>query len=234
MLGLLSIFTTYQLFLISLAILPAAYLMRYIYRQDRLDKEPASLLTKLVILGMCSAPVAAILETIGTAFLSRHMNPTHYYMIYAFLIVGVSEEVCKLVFLYLGSWRHRAFDYHFDGLVYAVYVSLGFAILENILYVFQGGVTTAIMRAVLSIPGHMCFAVPMGIFYSDAKSLEMRHRQGVLSKLLTGLLFSIFLHGLYDFCLMDSHYLLFIVVVIFIYLMIFYVIRNEANHDHYL
>ena len=153
------------------AVLPAVFLMRYVYRKDTAEKEPPALLASLALMGVFAALAAMVLERIGESVLNRLVstNSRWYVILLAFLVVGAAEEGCKLFFLKRRSWWDPNFNYRFDGVVYAVFVSLGFAAFENILYVFRYGLSVALPRALLAIPGHMGFAVFMGCFYGRAK-----------------------------------------------------------------
>ena len=117
-----------------------------------------------------------------------------------FLIVACSEELCKRLPVRTVLWRHPAFDYRFDAVVYCVFSALGFAALENVLYVAESGLRTAVMRALLSVPGHFFFAVYMGIYLGEAKVCErsgQRRRRGYY--LLCSLAVPVLLHGFWDF-----------------------------------
>ena len=118
-------------FLLLAALVPAVFLMVRVYRLDRIEKEPASVLWALV------------LEN--------------------FLAVALVEEACKRWVVLKFAWRSPAFDYRFDAVVYCVFAALGFAALENILYVAEYGFAVAVSRALLSVPGHCFFAVYMGL-----------------------------------------------------------------------
>ena len=115
----------------------------------------------------------------------------------AFVVAGCVEEGFKLLFLYWLIWRNRHFDEYFDGIVYAVFVSMGFALVENIMYVYSGGLGTGIMRALLSVPAHFLFAVVMGYFFALAKFYRNRGLNMVLAFLVPMLL-----HGIFDALLM--------------------------------
>ena len=158
------------------AVLPAFFLLRYIYRKDTIEKEPGYLLWQLLLGGVLAALASIVLETLGSAILNNTVDQRDpkYYIIMAFLVVAAVEEGTKLFFLKRRSWRDPNFNYMFDGLVYSVFVSLGFAAFENIKYVFSYGLSVAVPRALLAIPGHMGFAVFMGIFYGRAKLAESR------------------------------------------------------------
>jgi RsiW-degrading membrane proteinase PrsW (M82 family) len=100
--------------------------------------------------------------------------------------------------------------------VYAVSVSLGFAAFENVLYVLGGGITVAVMRALLSIPGHAVFAVYMGYFYGKAKKASVNGRvTEAESNLSMAFISSSFLHGFYDFCLTVGNVKFLIVFLVF-------------------
>ncbi|MBR0313176.1 MAG: PrsW family intramembrane metalloprotease, partial [Oscillospiraceae bacterium] len=161
---------------LAAALLPAIFLLRYIYRHDTIEKEPVGLLLSLLVMGCLSALSSMVLEAVGERLLGILVSPDSrlYVIALAFLVVAAVEEGTKLFFLKLRSWNHPAFNYRFDGVVYAVFVSLGFAALENVQYVAIYGLSVALPRALLAIPGHMSFAVFMGVYYSRAKYLAVR------------------------------------------------------------
>ena len=153
------------------AVLPAWFLLRYIYRHDAVEKEPAGLLASLLLMGVVSALCSGVLEGLGEAVLYRLVDPGSplYTVLLAFFVVALVEEGTKFLFLYIRTWRNPNFNYRFDGIVYAVFVSLGFAAFENIQYVLRYGLSVALPRAIFAVPGHMAFAVFMGLFYGRAK-----------------------------------------------------------------
>ena len=219
------------------AIVPAGFLMRYIYRQDKVEKEPTPLLGALVLGGVLAALAACVLERLGSTLLNRLVQPTnpYYVILHAFLVVAAVEEGTKFFFLYRRTWRDGNFNYRFDGVVYAVFVSLGFAAFENVLYVFQYGLSVALPRAILSIPGHMGFAVFMGAFYSRAR-LRFFRRQPMRCRinLAAGYLIAVFLHGVYDTCCLigsNTSTLAFLAFVAVMYLVVYATIRRESRKD---
>ncbi len=187
--------------LLFAAMFPVLMVLAWIYRQDKVEKEPGHMLLKLFLLGVVCAIPAMFLEMLMNIPLSTIARPTLWAFADTFAGVALVEEVCKFVFLLIGSWRSRDFNYRFDGIVYAVFVSLGFAALENILYVFQMGLGVAVSRALLSIPGHAVFAVFMGTFYASARSRANRKEGGCALMLVLGLVTAVLFHGFYDFCL---------------------------------
>jgi RsiW-degrading membrane proteinase PrsW (M82 family) len=119
----------------------------------------------------------------------------------SFAVAALVEEVFKFVLLFFLTWRNRNLNERFDGIVYSVFISLGFAGLENVLYVFNpdlGGYATALMRAFISVPGHAFFGVMMGYYFALAKfepHLRTRH-------MIKALVVPYITHGLFDFFLL--------------------------------
>ena len=156
------------------ALVPAVILFVRIYQLDRIEKEPRRLLGILLLSGALLALPAAGIQLLASRTLGSALNrrSAAYLLLDNFLVVAVSEEVCKIVPVRLAAWKHPAFDYRFDAVVYSVSSALGFAAVENILYVVQSDLRTAVSRAVLSVPGHFFFAVAMGLLLSRGKQAE--------------------------------------------------------------
>ena len=142
------------------ALLPAIYLMKYIYRKDTVEKEPSMLLMSLLIYGVIAELISIALEGIGTKILNSLMDQSTvgYTLVLAFVVVAMVEEGAKFAMLKRRTWREVNFNYRFDGIVYAVFISLGFAAFENIGYVLGYGLSVAPARALLAVPGHMSLA----------------------------------------------------------------------------
>ena len=222
---------------IMAAILPALLLLVYIYNQDTVDKEPPSLLLNLLLMGVVAGLASIVLEQIGTTILDSFVsteNPA-YVIFLAFLVVAVVEEGTKFFLLYRKTWRNPNFNYRFDAIVYAVFVSLGFAAFENIGYVFGYGLTVAPARALLAIPGHMSFAVFMGYFYGRAKLFfDYGDKEKSRTNLWLAYLSAVFLHGFYDSCAMigsAGSTIVFVVFIILMYLTVYRLIKNESHTD---
>ena len=219
------------------AVLPAWFLLRYIYRHDTVEKEPAGLLASLLLMGVAAALCSGVLEGLGEAVLYRLVDPGSplYTVLLAFFVVALVEEGTKFLFLRARTWRNPNFNYRFDGIVYAVFVSLGFAAYENILYVLHYGLSVALPRALFAVPGHMSFAVFMGVFYGRAKLCEdcgqpVRKRLN----LWRGYLTAVILHGFYDSCAMlgnTAAMLTFLVFVIIMYIRVYRLLRRESATD---
>lgn len=189
------------LILLALAVFPVLLLLVVVYFQDKYEKEPVGLLLLTLFLGMLT-----VLPAIGLEMLLGELAPESGItagLYNGFVVAGFSEELCKLALLMLLIWRNRNFNEFFDGIVYAVYVSLGFALVENVMYVFGGesdgeAFMIAAMRAVLSVPGHFLFAVMMGYYFSLAKFVY--HRRALY--LILAFVVPFLLHGTYDSLLM--------------------------------
>ena len=186
------------------ALIPAVILFVRIYQLDRIEKEPHRLLGTLILCGALSALPAAGIQFFASRALAGALNRRSavFLLLDNFLVVAVSEEICKIAPVRLAAWKHPAFDYRFDAVVYSVSSALGFAAVENILYVLQSDLRTAVSRAILSVPGHFFFAVSMGLLLSRAKQAEccgQLRRRRVLA--LLALAVPTLLHGLWDFLL---------------------------------
>lgn len=215
------------------AVLPAVILMRYVDSQPTLHRQPRALLQHLTYAGMLSAIIAGFLEWIGESLLNAfHITSIS---VLAYLVVGVIEEGSKFWSMRRNTWNSPYFETRFDGIVYAVWVSLGFAIFENIKYVFSYGLTVAPSRALLAIPAHTAFAVLMGYFYGRAKYQDdTGNHTGANILCAIGYIAAVLLHGTYDYCCMAAGSIpswVFLLVVILIYIIIFVLIRHEAKQD---
>ena len=208
-----------EIVLIAAAVLPAAWLLIRVYRADRLEKEPVFLLLSLLVLGVFATALAGITENYGEAALSA-LLPSQgllYKFILYFIVVALSEEGFKYLLLKVRTWNNQNFNCSFDGVVYSVFVSLGFAIWENIAYVLYYGMGTAIARAVTAVPGHACFGVFMGVWYGVAKRYEMAGYPGEAARSRrSGLITAVLLHGVYDFIASMENDLMSIIFLVFV------------------
>ena len=156
--------------LLALAIAPGIAICIFIYLKDKYNKEPLGLLVLNFLMGMVAIIPAVLLQLISGISLEGLAGKTLVEMaIFAYLVVGLSEEGSKYLMLRLFAYRRRSFDEPFDGIVYAIMVGMGFATLENIGYVLQHGMGTGILRMFLSVPAHATFAVLMGYYLGKAK-----------------------------------------------------------------
>ena len=226
--------------LIAAAVIPAVLLLVYVYKKDRLEKEPPFLLGVLLLQGIVSTALAAYAERIGAKVLSAFFSDDSliYKLLFYFLVVGIAEEGFKFLLLKWRTWTSPHFNCQFDGVVYAVFVSLGFALWENIDYVVMYGFGAALLRAITAIPGHACFGVFMGAWYGLAKSHERHgHAHYAQVSLRLSLLCPAALHGLYDLIAVSdrsSHAVFFIGFIVIMFFAAYLTVRNLSNRDRYI
>ena len=158
--------------LIWAALIPSIILMLLVLKQDKIESEPAGLLVKLFIFGALICLPAGILESVGEAAIMGATRDADMQALLMFLIcVPLAEEGLKYLALRFGTWKNPAFNFTFDAIVYAVVVSLGFATLENVLYVMNYmSLQVAIVRGIMSVPLHCTCGVFMGYFYGMARN----------------------------------------------------------------
>ena len=227
--------------LILAAVLPAAYLMIRVYRSDRLEKESPWLVISLVLLGMISTALAGAAEQLGDRilqYLGLEEGSLAYNALFYFLVVGFAEEGFKYAVLRWRTWRHPEFNCQYDGVVYAVFVSLGFALWENIGYVLFFGWPTAIARALTAVPGHACFGVFMGVWYGVAKRWEI-YGYPDRSKRVRRLCVIIpaLIHGCYDFIATlesDAFVLVFLAFIIVMFITALRIVKRVSAQDDYM
>lgn len=206
-----------QLYLI-IAIFPIYLIGLYIYKKDK-EKEPVSFLFSLLVAGCLSAVSVIFVDLIvylfGFAMITTNMSTTDI-LIYSFLHIAFIEEGSKLIYLYLYAYKNKNYDYTFDMIVYAVFVSLGFAMFENVLYVFQYGIVTGLQRAVTAIVLHACCGVIMGVFLGNAKIKEINNNKISFFYKIFSFVVPVCIHGIYDFCTLTGSLINLIIIIILI------------------
>lgn len=226
--------------LIAAAVIPAIVLLVKVERADRLEKESRGLLLSLVLFGIASTAIASLCERVGMAILDRVFpNGGLVYSILLFFgVVAFAEEGAKYVLLKRRTWNDPEFNCQFDGVVYGVFVALGFALWENIGYVAMFGLNIAAVRAVTAVPGHACFGVFMGTWYGMAKrragagdydgAKRMRTRALVIPALL---------HGFYDFAASSEKGIMnvvFFAFVIIMFITAYRLVKHVSANDAYI
>ena len=217
-----------NLLLISVA--PVAIILVYVYYRDKYEKEPISLLTKGLVAGMLTVLPIIVVE--------RAISATLPYFLYgkigmafgnAFLVAALCEETFKLLAVYMLIWKNPNFNERFDGIVYAVFVSLGFALVENIMYVFSNGLSVGISRAFTAVPAHAMFGIMMGYYLGLAKFITTSRFKYLALAFFVPFLF----HGLYDFILMVKiQWVLLLFFPFLIYLMYRTQIRMKEHEEN--
>lgn len=179
------------------AVLPAVLLVFYIWLRDKYQREPLAQVLKAVAFGVLSAGIAFVLETLIQMFGITGAAHSWFGALWnAFAGAAMPEEAAKLLMLWLLLRRNPYFDERFDGIVYACCIGMGFAGAENIIYLFSNLDTwesVAVQRAIFAVPGHFCFAVAMGYFYSQIafRDMSMSRRSMIF-------IAPVLLHGIYD------------------------------------
>lgn len=184
----------------ALAIIPGLLIIIYVYKKDKVEKEPVGLIIKIILLGVLSCFAAAYLEMFESQFLPQYpQGSLEYALTTSFCMAALVEEIVKFLAMKIGSWRYPGFNYRFDGIVYGVSAAVGFAIYENINYVAMYGLQTAIVRAFTAIPLHAFCGVFMGVIYSYSKKAAILGNRGAsIGYTLLALLVPMLIHGTYD------------------------------------
>ena len=226
--------------LIAAAVIPALILLIRVERADRLEKESRGLLVSLVLFGVLATLLAALCERIGIALLNAVFpeETTLYNILLYFIVVALSEEGAKYLLLKKRTWNNPEFNCQFDGVVYGVFVSLGFALWENIGYVAVFGLSVALVRAVTAIPGHACFGVFMGTWYGMARRRESAgDPEGAKRMRTRAVLIPTLLHGFYDFtasCQSGIMNIVFLVFVVVMFVTAYRLVRHVSENDAYI
>jgi RsiW-degrading membrane proteinase PrsW (M82 family) len=184
--------------LLALALAPGIAICIFIYIKDKYNREPLGLLILSFVMGMLAIIPAIIIQLTLTKPIEKMMGEgIPYTLVFAFLIVALSEEGSKFLAVRYIPYKRKAFDDPFDGIVYAVVASMGFATLENIGYVTQHGIGTGILRMFLSVPAHATFGVLMGYHIGLAK-FDPANRKKYMR---LAIFWPVFFHGTFDFFL---------------------------------
>ena len=192
------------LFNLLMALAPALAITLFIYWKDKHEKEPVGVLVMCFIFGVLICFPAGFWNSGVFGMFGYDLDEDNGMVIsffMAFFVVGLGEELLKYLVVILYAFRKPCFNEPFDGIVYAVMVSLGFAAFENIIYVIEGGIGVAIMRMFTAVPMHAAFAVIMGYYIGLSKYY---HGSARTEKSLKGLFYAIVLHGTYDFLLFQD------------------------------
>jgi protease PrsW len=193
----------YILFSLVMAVTPSLLLVRYYYRQDTRSPEPKTLIIKIFILGIIyTIPVFVLESVISRLNVFFAWSPFFYYFFEAFIVAGLSEEYIKLHIVRKYVYHHPQFDKIMDGIIYTVVASLGFACMENFLYVMQNSWHIALARGFTAVPMHAVCSGMMGYYIGKAKFAKTKKEEKLLIN--NGLWLAIVLHGLYNFILFIS------------------------------
>lgn len=199
---------------IGAAIAPGIALLSYFYLRDRFESEPIHMVVRSFFYGILLVfPLMVVQFAVNDEFAIGSFGQ-------AFIVNGLLEEFFKWFVVYYTAYKHVAFNEHYDGIVYAVAVSLGFATMENFIYLWSNGLSIAFMRAILPVSGHALFAVTMGYYLGKGKFTALPGKKARL--LMLSVLFPVVLHGMYDWILLSGiRHVLWVMAVFMVSLWIF-------------
>lgn len=220
--------TSLKMQLLLLAIAPVMIVLVFIYIKDKYEKEPFKFLLKNFLLGATVSILLTFIISIIAAqiIIIDDLDELLKNFVNAFIMVALVEEFSKYLIVRFYAQRNAEFNEPFDGIVYAVMVSMGFAALENVLYVLQHGFGTGIIRAFTAVPAHATFGILMGYFMGKAK-----FSKNSVTLNLTGLLVATLFHGAYDLFLFID-YIPGIAIGAFVSLIIGIILSNKAIKRH--
>ncbi len=198
--------------LLLIALAPCLFMLWYFCNRDKYEPEPKKKILKIFLIGALMVIPAGIIETALLYGLNALVGGIMNIFIMSFIIIAPTEELLKFFAVKRWIYRSLEFDEVMDGIVYTVAASLGFATIENVLYVLQHGITTGIARAFLAIPGHAFFGALMGYYIGRAKF----DKENETKLILKGVFLAVFFHGLYDFLLLTETLLALLVIVLII------------------
>lgn len=217
-------------------LVPPILLMNYMYKLDKVEKEPVGLVFKTFIFGMISVIPAIILELV-LGYVLDMVYPGYtqgplYNLIYFFLVVGFSEEFSKRLMVNVAVWKSPEFNYHFDAIIYYATSALGFAACENIMYMTEYGAEIAISRL---IPVHVICGIFMGYCMGWAKTAELNGMMDLCKRRkVVGLIIPIIIHGTWDFCVSsesDAAVGFVLIMIIVLTIAAFRMVHRVANND---
>lgn len=226
--------------LIIVSVIPIILLGLYIYNKDT-EKEPKSLLIELFSSGLVSSFIVVVINMLTALLIPDFYLSDNYskftlfeLFILIFLEIALVEELSKWLMIRFLGYQSKEFDQPYDIIVYAVFVSLGFAAVENIMYVMQGGITVGLYRALFSVPGHAAFGVFMGYFLGLAKVYQKKDKFKYRLYIFLSIFIPALIHTIYNFLLMlESFYclIIFIGFMIVLYMTAIKEINDVVNDD---
>jgi RsiW-degrading membrane proteinase PrsW (M82 family) len=197
------------MFIALVAAAPSLALLSYFYLRDRYEREPIGHLVAAYLLGMFAMLAAKEAAGLATDWVSPdwlHTGGEAARLFDAFVLAGAIEEAAKWVMLVAAVYAWREFDEPMDGLIYGVTIALGFATLENFLFLGSRGLAVAWQRAIFAVPAHALFGGSMGFYAGRAKFARVRANRSrhVALALVLSLLVPLAFHGAYDFALLHG------------------------------
>jgi RsiW-degrading membrane proteinase PrsW (M82 family) len=205
--------------LLLLAVTPGLFILWYVYNKDKYEREPKGLIVTTFFIGVGVAVPAAIIELLFERGLGVPMTGNVLgAFVGSFVIVAPVEEVAKFLSVRVKAYNSPSFNEVMDGIVYSVAAALGFATIENIIYVFEYGAATGIFRAIFSVPMHALCGGVIGYYLGMKKMYKEEKKHFVAAGVMVAILF----HGAYDFVLFSETFLAIFIVPIMIWLFLVY------------
>lgn len=216
--------------LVIIAVTPAISIALAVYLSDRYDKEPLKLLLKTFLFGAFSTLPTIVVERFLVSF---NIFPGILGVAYiSFIVAGFTEEFFKREVVLRLNYNNPSFNEKLDGIVYSVFSALGFATLENIMYLLRFSTFNpyiGLYRGILSVPAHTIFAVTMGYYLSLAKYSDSEAMERIY--LRKSLFMPAILHGIFDFILMSN---IPIIAFLFIPYVIYIWRTNQIKLNQYI
>lgn len=208
------------------ALAPCVFWLWLIYKGDKYKPEPKSLIIRTFLFGLGIAIPVAFLETFlyrGSTAGNLSLSTAAYL---SFVVAGVTEEIAKFLVVRIGVYPSAHFEEPTDGLVYAAAAALGFASLENVVYLINYGWQVILLRGLFSNLAHVLFSALWGYPLAMTKLEFFKHKSAVWF----GLGGAILAHGIFDFLLFTGTVYTFLVIPLFIImLLIFILMMRHAN-----
>ena len=247
--------------LIGIALIPTIIIFSAVLKKTpTIKKEPFKRVAKVFIMSAVSTIIAGILEIIGTIILalavfmpkasgtkidSSEIENASMIFLFALclLVIGPAEEACKYFTFKRNIFNDREFDHTYDGVVYGAAAALGFATLENVIYVLQYGLLTGLLRAILSVPLHAFTGILMGYYFGLSKFKKYNNIEYDKNPQRRAFLISVVVHGMYDFLLMAAKseaapefffvfaYAGVIAIMILVYVLMYRIINKASEQD---
>ncbi len=212
--------------LLILAFAPVLIILFYVYYRDKYEKEPLLTLFLALFFGGLTVIPILFVEHFLDSF-STGMSQMVYAAYTSFVVASLTEEFFKFLVFLIFIWRHKDFNEKFDGIIYAVYISLGFALVENVFYVLGNGAGTGFLRALTAVPAHALFGVAMGFYLGKAKFANADQQTKYI---LFAIFIPIILHGIYDFILFSEN--LFLLLLFIPYLIYLWIVGFRQMREH--
>ena len=207
---------------IILALSPSIAIAIFIYDQDKYEKEPIGLMTKVFLYGS--------LSTLIVLFASSFFSIRNSFLD-ILLKVGFLEEIAKYSAFHFAAYKSKDFNEPFDAVLYCVMAALGFATIENLLYVFgpnqdiqPSGTSIAIARMFTAVPMHACLGVIVGFFVGMQKFLERSYF------IFLGLIFAATIHGIYDYFLLTNYSFWNVIISVLIFSIVLFLSKKVISY----